>query len=387
MKGAPTDVLRGAPFCRQLALVSLVALLTACGNTPPAQKSATKSPPPAVRTPARPAASPPSPPPTVAMARPTPPSIPLDEDEPPPPTRYGGGFYKDDGPGRNPPSGLRAIPDAVPRAEPLSARGNKPYRVFGRLYTPRTRIEPFVERGVASWYGRRFHGKKTSSGEPYDMYAMTAAHPTLPIPSYARVTNLANGRSVVVRINDRGPFLHGRIMDLSYTAALKLGYTNRGSAQVEVEQLVPGAEDTLRMDVARGETVPEPPQTAPQMDEDADPVGALMAAIIADNPPTATKSPNITPNVTNASIDENGSGQNLFLQLGVFASRENAEGFRRRVALRAVEFAGLTEVAVEEGRFRVYTGPFVSPDAARAAAERLGEQLDIRPFAVWRTAP
>jgi rare lipoprotein A len=154
--------------------------------------------------------------------------------------KRGGGYYKDDGPGSASSQKLAKIPDAVPRAEPLRAHNNRPYRVHGKTYTPRTRVESFRQRGVASWYGRRFHGRPTASGESYDMYAMTAAHPTLPIPSYARVTSLENGRSVVVRINDRGPFLHGRIIDLSYVAAWKLGYINKGSAQVEVEQILPG---------------------------------------------------------------------------------------------------------------------------------------------------
>ncbi|HLS55552.1 MAG TPA: septal ring lytic transglycosylase RlpA family protein [Zeimonas sp.] len=154
---------------------------------------------------------------------------------PAPAASRGGGYYLDDGPGANPPPDLSTIPDAVPRAEPLLPRTMRPYSVFGRQYTPMTRLEPFRERGVGSWYGRRYHGQPTSSGERYDMYAMTAAHPTLPIPSYVRVTNTANGRSVVVRVNDRGPFLHDRVIDLSYSAAAKLGYVASGSAEVEVE--------------------------------------------------------------------------------------------------------------------------------------------------------
>jgi rare lipoprotein A len=148
-----------------------------------------------------------------------------------------GGYYKDDGPGEKPPA---QVADAVPRAEPLHKFANRPYRAMGREYVPMTSLQPFRQRGVASWYGKRYHGQKTSSGEVYDMYAMSAAHPTLPIPSYARVTNLANGKSVVVRINDRGPFLHGRVIDLSYAAAHKLGYIGAGQAQVEVESIIPG---------------------------------------------------------------------------------------------------------------------------------------------------
>ena len=126
----------------------------------------------------------------------------------------GGGYYQDDGPGDNPPANLDQIADAEPRLEPLARAANNPYTVFGQQYVPRKTLAPYRQRGVGSWYGRKFHGQRTSSGEPYDMYAMTAAHTTLPIPSYARVTNLANERSVIVRINDRGPFHSGRLIDL-----------------------------------------------------------------------------------------------------------------------------------------------------------------------------
>jgi rare lipoprotein A len=151
-----------------------------------------------------------------------------------------GGYYKDDGPHEKPPANLDQVADATPRVEPLHRYANRPYQRFGKDYVPITSVGPFRQVGMASWYGRRFHGQPTSSGEPYDMYAMTAAHPTLPIPSYARVTNQANGRSVVVRINDRGPFHAERIIDLSYVAALKLGFIEAGSARVVVEAIVPG---------------------------------------------------------------------------------------------------------------------------------------------------
>ena len=150
------------------------------------------------------------------------------------------GYYKDDGPGENVPSNLDSIPEARPRPEPLSRSANRPYTVFGREYVPATSLRPYKERGIASWYGRKFHGEKTSIGETYDMYAMTAAHPTLPLPSYARVTSVATGKSVVVRVNDRGPFLHGRVIDLSYAAAYRIGIAQKGSGEVEVEAIIPG---------------------------------------------------------------------------------------------------------------------------------------------------
>jgi len=157
-----------------------------------------------------------------------------------------------------PPADLQSIPDPVPRVEPRSTRGNPvSYEVFGKRYFILATAEGYRERGVASWYGPDFHARPTSSGEPYDMYGMTAAHKTLPIPAYARVTNLSNGRSVIVRINDRGPFVANRIIDLSYTAAHKLDMTRAGTAFVEVEVLTPGSAVDAARDIAA------PPAAAP----------------------------------------------------------------------------------------------------------------------------
>jgi rare lipoprotein A len=143
----------------------------------------------------------------------------------------------------------------VPRAEPRSAHGNPPfYDVLGQRYNVLPSAEGYLERGVASWYGPNFHGSNTSSGEQYDMYGMTAAHKTLPLPTYARVTNLSNGRSVIVRINDRGPFVANRLIDLSYTAAAKLDMIQGGTALVEVRALTPGVPDEL----TRSTEVPTP---------------------------------------------------------------------------------------------------------------------------------
>jgi rare lipoprotein A len=144
-----------------------------------------------------------------------------------------------DGPPREPPPHLDQVPNAVPRFEPVRSGGpNKPYALGGQRYEPLPATAPLIEKGLGSWYGTAYHGRPTANGEIYDMYAMTAAHPTLPLPSYARVRNPANGREVVVRINDRGPFVPGRIIDLSYTAALRLDLL-RGVAPVEVERILP----------------------------------------------------------------------------------------------------------------------------------------------------
>ena len=173
----------------------------------------------------------------------------------------GGGFYLDDGPPAVSPADLAAIPDAAPRAEPILAARNRPYSALGQNFSPMTELRPYRRRGLASWYGRRYHGRKTSLGETYDMFKMTAAHPTLPLPSYARVTRVdAPDKTVVVRVNDRGPFLRGRIIDLSYAAAAKLGIVKNGVGAVEVELLLPPfADDSPRPSVVAAPAVAPPP--------------------------------------------------------------------------------------------------------------------------------
>ena len=150
----------------------------------------------------------------------------------------GGGFYGGD----NAPSQTRdydKIPDAVPKHEPLSKYGNNPYNALGKSYKPLKSSKGFKQKGTASWYGTKFHGRRTSSGETYDMWAMTAAHPTLPLPTYVRVTNLDTNKKIIVKVNDRGPFLHGRVIDLSFAAAHKLDIANKGTGRVSVEALDP----------------------------------------------------------------------------------------------------------------------------------------------------
>lgn len=160
-----------------------------------------------------------------------------------PPIRRGSGYFQNDGPGDRSVAELERVPDATPRRETLKTAANRPYTVMGRRYEPMTRLQPFRQRGSASWYGRQFHGRRTAIGERYDMYAMSAAHPTLPLPSYARVTNVRNGRVVVVRVNDRGPFLGGRAIDLSHAAAVRLGFHDRGHVEVEISLITRFDED------------------------------------------------------------------------------------------------------------------------------------------------
>ena len=259
----------------------------------------------------------------------------------------GGGYYLDDGPGGNPPRDLDSIPDAVPKPEPLIRAANRPYSVFGRDYVPMSTLAPYRARGVASWYGRRYHGQRTSIGEVYDMYAMSAAHPTLPLPSYARVTNLSNWRSVVVRVNDRGPFLNNRLIDLSYAAAYRLGFIGRGSAMVEVELLIPG----------QPLTASAPTQTVP---DNARPEPAPV------EPPIAT--------VADAS--------GVYLQLGAFASRENADLFRDRVANELTWLAAALRIESRDGLHRVRAGPYRDRIEALAVSGHIREALEVTPIVV-----
>lgn len=250
--------------------------------------------------------------------------------------KRGGGFYQDDGPLEAIPVDLAAVPDAVPRHEPLHRFANRPYSVLGRDYVPLQARESFRQQGVASWYGRKFHGQNTSSGEPYDMFGMTAAHPTLPIPSYARVTRVNSGpetgKSVVVRINDRGPFLHERVIDLSYTAAWKLGLVDNGSGTVIVESVLPG------------DAVPATP-----------PAPIQVAA--AENQPSVLKD-----------IEEK-SGH--YLQLGAFGSRDNAESLRLKLARTLGNLGERLLIRSTGNLHRLQLGPWADASEARRVAEQL----------------
>ncbi|BBM02148.1 septal ring lytic transglycosylase RlpA family protein [Microbulbifer sp. GL-2] len=190
---------------------------------------------------------------------------------------------KDSGPSA--PVNMLATPQPTPVREPIGPAGNKsPYKVRGVTYHVRDAVKGYKERGQASWYGTKFHGRRTANGEIYNMYAMSAAHKTLPLPSYAKVTNLDNGRSIIVRVNDRGPFVHGRIIDLSYTAAQKLGYVDKGVARVEVEALDPASLPPVTETLLAGDVIGGLPQdTTIQLPENTYlQVGAYSNASQAD---------------------------------------------------------------------------------------------------------
>ena len=294
----PTKIMRWA---RRVLPPAVLATLAACGTTPPKDAGVTPLP--------------------GAVSAPT------------PSTRY----YKDDGPGDSVPANLDAIPDAIPRLEPLHRFANRPYTVLGQDFVPATSLRPYRERGVASWYGRKFHGQKTAIGETYDMYAMTAAHPTLPLPSYAKVTNVTTGKSVVVRVNDRGPFLHGRIVDLSYAAAHRVGIASPGSGTVEVESIIPGEAPILTA------AAPLPPVTRPEP------------------PPPAPVPTPATPTTAGG----------YAVQLGAFQNYANAQTFLSHVQGQLADARVEPKVRELNGLYRVYVGPYPDRDEARRVADRI----------------
>lgn len=280
-------------------------------------------------------------------------------------TRKGGGYYKDDGPGDNPPANLDRVPDAVPRIEPLARGPNRPYTALGKSFTPDTSGRPYRVQGRASWYGRKFHGKPTSNGERYDMYAMTAAHPTLPIPSYVRVTRVSTGKTVVLRVNDRGPFLAGRVIDLSYVAAYKLGILAPGSAEVVVERIMPDEIRTWRA---------QSPVAAPAVA--AAPVQAARP-IPAQSQPQAASSA-VVRVASNTQARETGSGA-FYLQAGAFSDPARAQSLVSDLNGKIPSDLG-AGVKVEQSSnnlYRVRIGPFANREAASQAGERLRDSSGV----------
>ena len=349
-----------------------------------------------------------------------------------------------DGPGTNIPPDLANVPDAEPRVEPIRSMGgtSKPYTVLGRGYVPITDDRPFRESGLASWYGRKFHAASTSSGEPYDMYAMTAAHKTLPLPSYVRVRNPANGREVIVRVNDRGPFVDGRIIDLSYTAALKLDLL-RGVAPVEIERIT---NDDIRTGAWRRDSgtayaaapvpaavpaaVPAPVRVpsarAPQQPvqvpaewtapvaaagNDASQVSTMPVApqtpMAAALPPgaeseSAQSPPSIPPSrqaiVVNdlaplqaapaspspSAAQPSAALPGFWVQLGAFRERDGAQSLLTQAARGVPSLASQLRVFSEAGTHRLQAGPFASRNAAGEVIAQLRESLHISPMVVER---
>lgn len=291
-----------------------------------------------------------------------------------------GGYYLDDGPEANPPTNLDSIPDAVPKKEPLLPRLNKPYVALGQTYQPMTVSQPYKMRGVASWYGKRFHGKKTSNGETYDMYAMTAAHAVLPLPSYARVTNVANGRSVVVRINDRGPFKKDRIIDLSYAAAYKLRLIAQGSGLVEVEAInqndlknvnaVANNDSAVRLEGEDVTTSADAANTSTSTDTSAMP---MLDKTLTQPEVNATRmqAPPAQP------VEQMTDTKDYFVQAGAFKNESNAENLMKRIQdMGIAPNIGINRV-YNNALHRLKLGPFSGKLEAEQLAAQLRKQLNI----------
>jgi rare lipoprotein A len=253
----------------------------------------------------------------------------------------------------NPPD-VSQTPDAVPKHEPKSRYGNMDsYEVFGKRYYTQDSSKGYVAHGHASWYGTKFHGNKTSSGELYDMYEMTAAHKTLPLPTYARVTNTGNGKSVVVKINDRGPFHGDRIIDLSYAAASKIGILQQGTGHVKVEAIDPHTYQVPHMTVAENKT---PAQPAPQ---------TVAAAPAPATPPA------------------NNAHSQWYLQLAAFVDKTYAEGMMDELETLIEQPMTISQNG-NDPLYRVQVGPFPNQTAAQAYQTELANLMPEKPLLISR---
>jgi rare lipoprotein A len=284
-----------------------------------------------------------------------------------------GGYYLDDGPGDNPPANIDAIPDAVPRVETLLVRPNKPYVALGNSYTPMTEYQPYKKRGVASWYGKRYHGQKTSAGEVYDMYGMTGAHTVLPLPSYVRVTNPENQKSVIIRINDRGPFHSDRLIDLSYAASYKLGLAGKGSGIVDVEAIDP-----------RKFVQNAPPASAPKAMPPTEASSVIVEPLKTANIPAPTviesTSSSTSPSTQGKLTPPPVSG--VFVQVGAFKSAENAELLSRKITGQNLVENTPVNSWYNQGIHRVRIGPYANRSEAELAAAKVKKALGLNTYIV-----
>ncbi|XVJ71268.1 MAG: septal ring lytic transglycosylase RlpA family protein [Rhizobacter sp.] len=296
-----------------------------------------------------------------------------------------------DGPGSDAPPNLAAVPDAEPQVEAVRPGGpNKPYEVAGRSYVPLTGDVTHVERGIASWYGRKFHGRRTAMGEVYNMYAMTAAHPTLPLPSYVRVRNPKNNKEVVLRVNDRGPFHPGRIIDLSYTAALKLDL-QRGVGPVEVERITfeairTGSWRSTESRVATTAPTPQAlPATVPSAHAPTPERGTALEPMV-----TATEPRPVAQDITAEAQASPGpppttaAGSGFFVQIAAFKQLDGAHAFHRKVVADLSWLSPLLAVLSDTNVHRLQAGPYRSRDEAQGIAEQVRDALKLVPVVVRR---
>ena len=282
-----------------------------------------------------------------------------------------GGYYLDDGPGDNPPANIDAIPDAVPRVEPLLARANKPYIALGNSYTPMTEFQPYKKRGVASWYGKRYHGQKTSAGEVYDMYGMTGAHTILPLPSYVRVTNPENQKSVIVRINDRGPFHSDRLIDLSYAASYKLGLAGKGSGIVDVEAID-----------ARKYVQNPPAALAEKTVTSIEPSSVIVEPLKIADVPAAKAIKNTPAQVSSSDKSTPPAVPGTFVQVGAFKSADNADLLSRKITGQNLVENIPVNSWYNQGIYRVRIGPYANRTEAELAAAKVKKALGMNTYII-----
>jgi rare lipoprotein A len=274
------------------------------------------------------------------------------------------------------PADLASLPDPVPRIEPIRKGGpNKPYAVLGQSYEPIADDVPWREQGVASWYGTKFHGRRTASGELFSMYGLTAAHRTLPIPSYARVRHMKTGKSVIVRINDRGPFHASRVIDLSYAAAVKLGMASAGNAQVEVTRLT---FDDIRRGVWGGES-------SSADDAVAEGAAAEVAAVPA---PAALVSERVSavsvPSSPPPSRAHTPAQRGFYVQLAAMRQREGVDRLQQRVSSELADLLPMLAVFHEASLYKLKVGPYATRQDAVLAAAQAREALQLSPMVVER---
>lgn len=283
-----------------------------------------------------------------------------------PTSKGAGGYYQDDGPGTSIPKNLHAIPNATPKIERHAPANMRPYTVLGKSYTPLTNDQPFRQTGTASWYGKKFHGRKTANGEIYDMYAMTAAHPTLPLPSYAKVTRPQSGQSIIVRINDRGPFHSNRIIDLSYVAAAKLGLIGPGSGSVIVEAIT---HDDIRAGRYLAASTASPTlNTTPAAAQPNNAELRLTSVNERDHRP-----PTLNP------ISGNGLPR-IYLQFGAFRNAESATRLAEHIndEIGDLDYHD-AHIEPADTLFRVQMGPYESRSAAMNAAQLIEAETGLQP--------
>ena len=286
-------------------------------------------------------------------------------------TKKSGGYYLDDGPGDSPPANIEAIPDAVPKVEPLLDRANKPYIALGNSYTPMTEFQPYKKRGIASWYGKRYHGQKTSAGEVYDMYGMTGAHTILPIPSYVRVTNPENQKSVIVRINDRGPFHSDRLIDLSYAASYKLGLAGKGSGLVEVEA-IDARKYGQAQSLAKAQKLAPPVESSSVVVEPLKTAQAPAPTVLENSaePESSQAQVNLAP--------VSGS----FVQVGAFKLADNAGILSKKILEQNLVENAPVNSWYNQGLYRVRIGPYANRTQAELAAAKVKKALGMNTYII-----